>query len=117
MRTNGTAVKLTKLASAGIISAIKKTTLPWLTKHVWPWGKYVGAASLMAPTLTYGINKIKGYDPGAAAQRAVPQLDPDNILDFVRRSRLDNPLEVGLRGMHDFSRRNIGLRGMHDFRG
>jgi len=74
MRTTASTVKLTKLAQAGILSAVR----PFLSK-LWPYGRWLGAAALAAPTATYAINRIKGYDPERELQMRVP----DKLLNVL----------------------------------
>jgi hypothetical protein len=81
MHTTATTARLTKLAQAGILSTIR----PILSK-IWPYSRWIGAAALAAPTATYAINRIKGYDPERELQMRVP----DNLLNtltprFTRR--------------------------------
>ena len=81
MHTIATTAELTKLAQAGILSTIR----PWLSK-LWPYGKWFGAGALAAPTATYAINRLKGYNP----EREMGMKIPDVLMNtftprFTRR--------------------------------
>lgn len=74
MRTIASTARLTKLAQGGILSTIKP-----LLKKVWPYGKWFGIGALAAPTATYAINRIKGYNP----ERAMRMNIPDNLMNVL----------------------------------
>lgn len=74
MRTTVSTAKLTKLAQGGILSTIR----PLLAK-AWPYTKWIGGAALAAPTATYVINRVKGYDPERELQMRVP----DKLLNVL----------------------------------
>lgn len=74
MHTIATTARLTKLAQAGILSSVR----PLLSK-LWPYGKWFGYGALAAPTATYAINRLKGYDPERELQMDVP----DNLLNVL----------------------------------
>jgi hypothetical protein len=90
MATTVTTAKLTKLAQAGIL----KTMMPWLEK-IYPYGKWFGIGALAAPTATYAINRVKGYNPVHALGMQAPEnvmntLTPRFARQFVNQP--DNPV-------------------------
>lgn len=74
MAMTATTVRLTKLAQAGMLSAIR----PILQK-LWPYGKWFGIGALAAPTATHAINRLKGYNP----EKELGIAPPENLMTTV----------------------------------
>lgn len=71
-----------------------KSVMPWL-KKIYPYGKWFGIGALAAPTATYALNRLQGYNPVHAlgipgSENALNALTPRFARQFINQP--DNPI-------------------------